>query len=321
MAIEIYQNIKKQLRNLAPNSLVCAPYIWHGDHGQAGLCEAISIVFPDEIWKWLCDQGIQGKETENYSMENPFVGGLLDTLNKTKLLSVSPIDPEKYNNATNEEKMSIEADIQWIIDEFQRRINKNSEIRHGVKWSSTQNDQYYGSRNYRVYRFRSESIAIMVEQRIVQAMNDQFADYFICFVSPRKCVDDVGRNLCGFIQKNEGKAYTLHDISEIVQETMGSQNSQKKCRIKLLSLNGCYSYHLAKLFERYIPNIVCIHPYAEIEDEYSIKFNHHFTRNLALSEDIPTAFRRSKQDLREDIKLEFYGMEMEPTECVQVLPI
>merc|ERR1719461_685273 len=57
--------------------------------------------------------------------------------------------------------------------------------------------------------------------------------------------------------------------------------SKEQCGIKLLILNGCHSYHLAKVFQPFVSSIICIHPDYEIEDEWSVAFTMHFYRNLA----------------------------------------
>ena len=93
----------------------------------------------------------------------------------------------------------------------------------------------------------------------------------------------VAHQLTGYIPRIEEAKYVVDGSeSDVISQMIKSKLvSKEQCGIKLLILNGCHSYHLAKVFQPFVSSIICIHPQYEIEDKWSVAFTMHFYRNLA----------------------------------------
>ena len=149
--------------------------------------------------------------------------------------------------------------------------------------------------NVRVFRFKNSSTAALVMQRIIEPMRREKDDYIILFVPLRRAHPKT-QALCGYVPVSKDEVYELDHVERIVADKLVSM---EQCKIELLLLMGCHSYHLAKVFQPFIRNIICVHPHCKIDDDYCVRFSRFFYRRLAKGDIVEEAFYGALQQLED----------------------
>lgn len=254
----------------------------------------IEKTVPSEVWEWLENlESYSNVQKENDSAESTKFkkceeskesndsspssdGELYDAFGNTYVLRVVPKD---LNNADpSAQHIVFEPDINRIINKIERGIKKEAEIWNGTTFNSNRGDHVTtGSSHFRIFSFINADIVSMVREEIISPLRKKNDRYHIFFNSLRKS-DPTAYRLCGYVPVQEKKEYDLNTVGNLIRETL---KSREECKIELLLLMGCYSYHLAKVFQPFIENIICVHPRVPIEDKYCVRFSRFFYRKLA----------------------------------------
>merc|ERR1719474_283351 len=164
----------------------------------------------------------------------------------------------------------------------------------------------------------------MVHERIIEPLRKEHPNYTFGFRSLRKSTPHAQR-WCGYVPVNQPQQMQLDPQNRscaISQAIARNLVSKEECKIKLVVLMGCYSYHFAKLFEPFVENIICIHPEFEILDNICTQFSEFFYLKLDQCEYGPKkceknnvwrAFYAAKQQL---VKCNDKDREFQTAECV-----
>ena len=297
-----------------------------GRYSWALLSQAIWKVFPKEIWEALSDEAVLSVDkhrNEFFGNQRESVDSLWSAFDLTYLLSVEPIDVDRFHDADAEEQAAIQVTISHIIWDIQSRIRRKHEIFRAVQFMSTPDDHHSSNTLHcRLIYFKNSVTAQKVISEVVGPLRKKYGDFNIELISLRKS-NPTAYKQCGYIPKNESQplevdtVYKTDAISVMIRNEL---KSMEQCKIKLLLLMGCYSHHLAMVFQPFVEHIICIHPHCEIEDEYTIKFSHYLYEKLAeykkkgTFKNVPRAFDEALQRLTADIDM----VEGELPECMQV---
>ena len=301
-----------------------------GTYSWALLREAIWRVFPKEIWYALNNESMlndtmnhdEWKEDDSiYNMkQSADPGGLWSAFAMTYLLTVEPNDLDRFLDADAEEQAAIQVTISHIIWEIRSLIRRKHEIFRAVQFMSSQDDHHSSNTLHcRLIYFKNSVTAQKVISEIIEPLKKKYGDFHIELVSLRKS-NPTAYKQCGYIPMNESQALEVNGTDDISEMIRNELKSMAQCKIKLLLLMGCYSHHLAMVFQPFVEHIICIHPHCEIEDEYTIKFSHYLYEKLAeykkkgTFKNVPRAFDEALQRLTADIDM----VEGELPECMQV---
>ena len=89
---------------------------------------------------------------------------------------------------------------------------------------------------------------------------------------------------CGYIKDIIQSIIRVHmdhlNENVLAKRVAAFLKSKEECRIKLLIINGCNSYALAKIFSPYVPLIICIHPNTAIYNDTCHEFAEQFYKNF-----------------------------------------
>ena len=223
--------------------------------------------------------------------------------------------------------------IKRIIGEIEGGIRGKHEIASGVSFRTTKSRHYTPETlNFRIFQLKNISTSRSILS-LIDNLTEKHNDYLIQFVPLRKSCPGAYK-MCGYMPRNEPKWHpmdTVNGMDDISGMIKYNLKSIKECKIKLLLLMGCFSYHLATVFQPFVENIICIHPHCEIEDIYTIWFGHFLYEKLAqykrigALKKVPEAFKEAKQSFSTYIKWEQqkedseYKEDNERSECMKVL--
>jgi len=270
-AESLYHLIRSRSRQRRP------PYSW------PLLARAIEQVFPQNVWRWLSEQEWRKHaEVGNSPLDGvdtaTFDGELHDVFVRSYVLMVDP-DPAVVPGP------EVIAVIHRIIQEIERRVRQHPDIRDGIECILTPPSPL---KNYRVFRFRFASAAAMmaemVEKAVLSPLRRRCGGWHHISLRILRKSSLPAYGLCGYVPPNQPVRHELDTVSQsdpisrMVRELLVSKT---QCKIKLLVLMGCHSFHLAKVFLPFVPNIVCVHPHSAIADRDCIIFSRFFYRILA----------------------------------------
>ena len=253
---------------------------------------AINQIIPKEVWTWidsLDDNGSDSDIDEELENENTINGELYNAYHRTFELTVSPfIDhDDKYlqiksrANPTETEKKILEQSIRAIMEDILKDIRQDIIISPGREFESPWLPPPL--LNYKILRFQNDSAIRLVRTKIIHKFTSKYRNKYIISFKPLSKATWQSWSLCGYIPVNEQKPFNItSDRKKTIENIIKNKLvSKQECKIKLLLLLGCHSYHLAKLFEPYIECIICVHPQTQIDDNTCIKFSDYFYKNLS----------------------------------------
>ena len=219
--------------------------------------------------------------------------------------------PNGHLQLSEEELLEKKDKIINLMSEFEKDIHRDPTIWCGTHFiSSKGHHMHSNTANYRIIRFRNPNTAPLAIERLIDPMKRANTDLCITFLPLRKCGSNSdAHKLCGYVPANEPEEYELDTdngtdpISMMIKEKLVSRD---QCGIQLLLLMGCFSYHLAKVFQPFVENIICIHPHCEIEDGYVVVFVRHFYRKLAQFRDSTQSMDNGSGSMSGIVKRAFY---------------
>ena len=327
------KHIMSRVNQLYQQLLQVTPYQANvqGRYSWALLSQAIWNVFPKEIWQALTNERMLNMTThsadeckgDEYIPNQSDDKSLWTAFASTYLLEVEPSDLDSYQDAGQETQAATQIQIVDIIRMIQNRVRGTHEIAKEVVFMSSPDDHVLSNTLHRrLIHFTNSTAEQRVRSEVIDPLRKKYGAFNIELISLRKS-DPTAYRQCGYIPMNETKKIkmdTMHGMDDISRMIRNELKSMAQCNIKLLLLMGCYSHHLAMVFQPFVEHIICIHPHCEIEDEYTIRFSHYLYEKLAeykkkgTFKNVPRAFDEALERLTADIDM----LEVEPPECMQV---